>query len=110
MFANKTQSSLSMTLTSLSICGICGSLLRHQNNLFLPLLAKYVVFFGSRQIFDVPSLSHPITNKAYVELIGVEIARTYLQCICCLVKPWIWRNLSYNQINMCMCGLIWWLK
>jgi hypothetical protein len=91
MFANKTQSSLNMTLTSLSICGICGSSLRH--------LEGYAL-----------SLRSPITNKAYVEFMGMEIAHTYLQCISCLVKLWIQRNLAYNQIKRCMCGLIWWLK
>jgi hypothetical protein len=75
-----------MTLISLSICGIYGSLLRHLKGYALSLLSKYVVFFGSRQILGMPSLSHPITNKAYVEFWGMEIAHTYLQCIYCLVK------------------------
>jgi hypothetical protein len=53
------------------------------------------------------------TTKAYVEFIGREKARAYLQCIYCKVKQWIQRELkSYNQIKMCMCGYmvdVWWL-
>jgi hypothetical protein len=52
-------------------------------------------------------LSHPTTN-AYVGLIGVETAHTYLQSIYCKVKQWIQRNESYNQIKICICVDIWW--
>jgi hypothetical protein len=57
-----------MTLSSLSIYVIFMD--PHQDN-------KYVMPF---------SLS---TTKAYVEFIGREKARAYLQCICCKVKQWI---------------------
>jgi hypothetical protein len=58
-------------------------------------------------------LSHP-TTMAYVELIVMETAHTYLQSIYCKVKQWFQKNESYNQIKMCMCvdmriGIdIWW--
>ena len=51
---------------------------------------------------DVMPFSLP-TTKAYVEFIGRDKARAYLQCIYCKVKQWIQRELSYNQIKMCMC-------
>jgi len=37
----------------------------------------------------MPFLSHPTTNKAYVEFIGGEIVHTYLQSIYSKVKQWI---------------------
>jgi hypothetical protein len=95
MFANKTQSSLNITLTSLSICGIFRSSLRHLKGYALSLLSKYVVFFTQGKSW-ICLLSHPITNKAYVEFMVMEIAHTYLQCIYCLVKLWIQSNSSYN--------------
>ena len=56
-------------------------------------------------------------TKAYVELIGVEIACTYLQYmqyIYCKVKQWIQRELSHTVKSRCECvwmngGYIWWL-
>jgi hypothetical protein len=39
-----------------------------------------------------------------MELIGGETAHTYLQSIYCKVKQWIQRNVSYNQIKMCICA------
>jgi hypothetical protein len=64
-FQNKTQRFLCMTLSSLSI---------------------YVVFVDSHQgNKDVMPFSLPNT-KAYVEFIGREKDRAYLQCIYCKVK------------------------
>jgi hypothetical protein len=64
----------------------------------------YVVFVDPHQgnIYVMPSLSHP-TTKAYVKLICMETAHTYLQSIYYKVKQWIQKNKSYNQIKMCMC-------
>ena len=44
----------------------------------------------------------PIT-KAYVELIGREKARAYLQCMYCKVKPRIQRELSHKIKSRCAC-------
>jgi hypothetical protein len=66
-----------MTLTSLSICGIYGSSLRHLKGYALSLLSKYVVFLAQGKSW-VCLLSHLITNMAYVEFRGMEIAHTYL--------------------------------
>ena len=41
------------------------------------------------------------TTKAYVELIGVEIACTYLQYIYCKVKPRIQREMSHTIKSRC---------
>ena len=65
------------TLESLNICGICGS------SLDMP--------------FSLP------TTKAYVEFIGREKARAYLQYIYCKVKPWIQRELSHTIKSRCAC-------
>jgi len=43
------------------------------------------------------TLSYPISNKAYVELIGVEVANAL-----CLIKPWIQMNSPHNQ-PVCAC-------
>jgi len=43
------------------------------------------------------------TTKAYVELIGVETAHTYLQSICCKVKQWIQRETSHTIKLRCVC-------
>ena len=43
------------------------------------------------------------TTKAYVELIGVETAHTYLQSICCKVKQWIQRELSLTDKSRGAC-------
>ena len=67
-FQNKTQRFHCMTLSSLSI---------------------YVVFVDHHQgNKDVTPFSFP-TTKGYVEFIGREKARAYLQCIYCKVKQWI---------------------
>jgi hypothetical protein len=54
------------------------------------------------------------TSKDYVEFIGREKARAYLQCIYCKVKQWIQRELSHIIKSRCACvwiygGYIWWL-
>ena len=70
----------------------------------------YVVFMDPHQgNNDVIPFSQP-TTKAYVEFIGREKARAYLQCIYCKVKPRIQRELSHtiNQ-DVHVCGYIWWL-
>jgi hypothetical protein len=59
-------------------------------------LSVYVVFVdphqGNKDIMHF-SLS---TTKAYMEFIGREKGRTYLQCIYCKVKQWIQRELSHT--------------
>ena len=63
---------------------------------------------------DVVPFSLP-TTKAYVEFIGREKARTYLQCIYCKVKQRIQRELSHTIKSRSECvlniygGYIWWL-
>jgi hypothetical protein len=54
------------------------------------------------------------TTKAYVEFIGKEKARAYLQCIYYKVKQWIQIELSHTIKSRCACvwiygGYIWWL-
>jgi hypothetical protein len=88
-FQNKTQRFHCMTLSSLSI---------------------YVVFVdphqGNKDIMPF-SLS---TTKAYVEFIGREKARAYLQCIYCKVKQWIQREMSHIIKLRCACVWnIWWI-
>ena len=63
------------TLKSLNICGICGSSPRHKNDV-------------------APFLFLPVW--LYVEFIGWEKARAYLQCIYCKVKQGIQRELSHT--------------
>jgi len=47
----------------------------------------------------------PYSNKALISRAHRwEIKYTYSQDIYCIVKPWIQRNKSINQIKMCMCG------
>jgi len=59
-------------------------------------LSIYVVFVdphqGNKDVMPF-SLS---TTKAYVEFIGREKGRAYLQCIYCKVKKWIQRELSHT--------------
>jgi hypothetical protein len=43
------------------------------------------------------------TTKAYVEFIGREKARAYLQYIYCKVKQWIQRELSHTIKSRCAC-------
>ena len=78
-----------MTLSSLSIYGYLWILTK----------AKIMLFFS------LP------TTKAYVEFIGREKARTYLQCIYCKVKQWIQRELSQTIKSRCACVwiYIWWI-
>jgi hypothetical protein len=66
-FSNKTQSSFCTTLSSLSICGICGSLPRHWKSYAFSSL-NICGIFCSRQILVIPSLPHPIL----VNLCGVH--------------------------------------
>ena len=54
------------------------------------------------------------TTKAYVEFIGREKARAYLQCIYCKVKQWVQREMSHTIKSRCACVwmynvYIWWL-
>ena len=59
-------------------------------------LLIYVVFVDSHQgNKDIMPFSLS-TTKAYVEFIGREKVRAYLQCINCKVKPWIQRELSHT--------------
>ena len=77
--------------------------------MILSSLSIYVIFVDPHQgNKDIMPFSLP-TTKAYVNLIGREKARAYLQYIYCKVKPRIQRELSQNnQIKMCMCVNIWW--
>ena len=62
----------------------------------LPSLSIYVVFVDPYQgNEDVMPFSVP-TTKVYVEFIGSEKARAYLQCIYCKVKHQIQRELSHT--------------
>jgi hypothetical protein len=63
----------------------------------------------------VPGVNTPTTTKAYVEFIGREKARAYLQCIYYKVKPRIQRELSHTIKSRYVCvwiygGYIWWLS
>ena len=74
-FQNKTQGFYCMTLSNLTI---------------------YVVFVDPHQgNEDGMPFSLP-TTKVYVEFIGREKARAYLQCIYCKVKHQIQRELSHT--------------
>jgi hypothetical protein len=92
-FQNKTQRFYCITLSSLSI---------------------YVVFVDPRQGNKVVMPFFVPTTKAYVEFIGREKARAYLQCIYYKIKQWIQRELSHIIKSRCACvwmysGYIWWL-
>jgi hypothetical protein len=66
-------------------------------------LSIYVVFVDPHQDNnDVMPFSLP-TTKAYVEFIGREEARAYLQCIYYKVKPRIQRELSHTIKSRCAC-------
>jgi hypothetical protein len=66
-------------------------------------LSIYVIFVDPHQRNkDVMPFSLP-TTKAYVEFIGREKARAYLQSICCKVKQWIQRELSHIIKSRCAC-------
>ena len=73
-------------------------------------LSIYVVFVDPHQgNKDVMPFSLP-TTMAYVEFIGREKGKAYLQCIYCksqTIDPK--RVESYNQIKMCMCVDVWWI-
>ena len=89
-FQNKTQGFHCLTLSSLSI---------------------YVVFVDPHQgIKWCCALSLP-TTKAYVEFIGREKAKAYLQCIYCKVKQWIQREMSHTIKSRyaCVCGYMRWI-
>ena len=66
-------------------------------------LSIYVVFVDPHQgNKDVMPFSIP-TTKPYVEFIGREKARAYLQCIYCKVKQRIQRELSHTIKLRCAC-------
>ena len=66
-------------------------------------LSIYMVFVDPHQgNKDVMPFSLP-TTKAYVEFIGREKARAYLQCIYCKVNQWIQRELSHTIKSRCAC-------
>ena len=59
-------------------------------------LSIYVLFVDPHQgNKDVMPFSLP-TTKAYMEFIGREKARAYLQCIYCKVKPQIQREFCHT--------------
>ena len=92
-FQNKTQSFHCMTLSNLSI---------------------YVVFVDPHQGNEDVMPFSLSTTKVYVEFIGREKDRAYLQCIYYKVKQWIKRELSHTIKSRCACvwiygGYIWWL-
>ena len=57
----------------------------------------WILTKGSKDVMPFPLP----TTKAYVEFIGREKTRAYLQCIYCKVKQWIHREMSHTM--MCMC-------
>jgi hypothetical protein len=66
-------------------------------------LSIYVVFVDPHQgNKDVMSFSLP-TTKAYVQFLGNEKVRAYLQYIYCKVKQWIQRELSHTIKLRCAC-------
>jgi hypothetical protein len=77
-------------------------------------VSQYVVFVDPHHDNnDVKPFSLP-TTKAYVEFIGREKARAYLQCIYYKVKQWIQRELNHTSKSKCACvwiygWYIWWL-
>ena len=73
-------------------------------------LSIYVVFVDPHQ-GNIDIMPFPLpTTKAYVEFLGREKARAYLQCIYCKVKPRIQRELSHTIKSRCASVWnIWWL-
>ena len=69
----------------------------------LSTLSIYVVFMDPYQDNNDVMPFYFSTTKAYVELIGGEKARAYLQCIYCKVKPQIQRELSHINKSRCAC-------
>ena len=66
-------------------------------------LSIYVVFVDPHQgNKDVMPFSLP-NSKVYVEFIGRDKARAYLQCIYCKVKSRIQRELSHTIKSRCAC-------
>jgi hypothetical protein len=66
-------------------------------------LSIYVVFVDPHQgNKGVMPFSLP-TTKAYVEFIGREKGRAYMQCIYHKVKQWIQRELSHTIKSRCAC-------
>ena len=66
-------------------------------------LSIYVVFVDPQQgNKDVMPFSLP-TTKSYVEFIGREKHRAYLQCIYCEVKQWIKIELIHTIKSRCAC-------
>jgi lauroyl/myristoyl acyltransferase len=66
-------------------------------------LSIYVIFVDSHQgNNDVMPFSLS-TTKAYVEFIGREKDRAYLQCIYCKVRQRIQRELSHTIKSRCAC-------
>jgi len=63
------------------------------------LLSRYVVFMA-QGIYIAFTLSHSISNKAYVELIGVEITNALG-----VIEPWIQMNSPHNQ-PVCACVVL----
>jgi hypothetical protein len=77
-------------------------------------LSIYVLFVDPHQGNNDVMLFPLPTTKAYVEFIGREKARAYLQCICCKIKQWIQRELNHTIKSRYACvwiygGYIWWL-
>ena len=104
-FQNKIQRFHCMTLSCPSICGIFGSSLSK--------LSFICGICGSspRRILLLPFLP-----RAFVEFIGRDKTRAYLQCIYCKVKQMIQRELSHTIKSRCACVwiyvvdiYIWWL-
>ena len=51
-----------------------------------------------------------LSLRLYMEFIGREKARAYLQCIYCKIKQWIQRELSHTIKSRCACVWnIWWI-
>ena len=63
----------------------CQNKIQRFHCMTLSNLSKYVVFVDHHNAIAMLCLSFP-TSKAYVEFIGREKARAYLQCIYCKVK------------------------
>jgi len=63
------------------------------------LISKHLVFMA-QDIYIAFTLSHPISNKAYVDLIGVEVANALG-----LIEPWIQINSPHNQ-PFCACVVL----
>jgi len=58
----------------------------------MPSLSRCIVFV-TQGIYITFTLSYPISNNAYVELIDVEISNALG-----LIEPWIQMNSPHNQL------------